>query len=168
MLPVVIVDDSREDLALGLRIFKQCKILNPVHGFISGRECIEFLEGKGAFANRKLPCLLLVDLVMSPITGVDVLRHVAENRAAKGSVSIMLSGLQDVRAIKEGYQLGAATFFLKPLRSEDLPAMLAAVRGIYIERLAEGLTLSVLETERASKRNREELGLGAGAVSSGG
>src|SRR5688500_10915252 len=75
MLPIAIVDDSKEDLALLTRVLQASKILNPVHAFTSGRECIEYLDGRGIHRDREAPALLLVDLIMAPTSGIDVLRH---------------------------------------------------------------------------------------------
>ena len=69
MLPIVIVDDSREDAMLAIRVLKECKIVNPIIVLKSGEECIDFFEGKGEHGNRSLPCLLFLDLAMNPIRG---------------------------------------------------------------------------------------------------
>src|SRR5688572_17476989 len=101
MLPVIIVDDSPEDLFFLRRVFQQCKILNPIHEFPSGDDCLQFLNGVDSY-------LLLVDLIMAPTSGLDVLRHLARDKSRRPSVAIMLSRIENLKAIKEGYQLGAA------------------------------------------------------------
>ncbi len=141
MLPIVIVDDSKEDLALVTRVFRQCKIINPIHAFASARECLEYLDGIGVYRDRKLPCLIVIDLVMAPTSGLDVLRHIQKSNAGGEMVPVMLSGLQDVRAIREGYQLGAVTFLLKPLKVEEVMVMVNAARGLRVERVPTGYLL---------------------------
>src|SRR5688500_4986473 len=100
MLPIVIVDDSREDALLAVRVLKRCKVMNPIIVLGSGQDCIDFFEGKGEHGNRSLPCLLFLDLSMQPISGVDVLRRLRTQFGATpdfgGSLIIMLSGVQDL------------------------------------------------------------------------
>jgi hypothetical protein len=48
MLPIVIVDDSREDAMLAVRVLKECKIVNPIIVLKSGEECIDFLTEKAS------------------------------------------------------------------------------------------------------------------------
>ena len=142
MLPVAIVDDSKQDLALLTRVMHQCKILNAVHAFTSGQECIDYFDGTGIHCGRKVPVLLLVDLVMSPARGLDVLRHIQGSKLAGVTVPVMLSGLQDIKAINQGYQLGAVTFLLKPVSVEDVLKMVTAARRLTVETLPDGYVLS--------------------------
>jgi CheY-like chemotaxis protein len=142
MMPIVIVDDSGEDAALAARVLNQCKILNPVQIFKSGQECIDYFEKTGSRAAGTLPCLLLLDLAMSPTSGVDVLRHLRDSPNAKDSVLVMLSGVTDYKIIHEGYQLGATTFLFKPLRPEDVLRMIKAMRGLTVNMTGTSYILS--------------------------
>jgi CheY-like chemotaxis protein len=141
MLPIVIADDSVEDALLTERVLGQCKIQNPVILLKSGQACVDHFHGLKPFENRTLPCLLLLDMVMSPMSGLAVLKKLREVPAAAGSVLVMLSGLADIRTIHEGYQLGANTFLVKPLLAEDVMQMLRAVPKLGLNRMTEGYEL---------------------------
>ena len=52
MMPVLIVDDSREDLTLAMRVFMQCGIRNPLRLLKSGQECLDYFEAVGDKAAR--------------------------------------------------------------------------------------------------------------------
>jgi two-component system response regulator len=140
MIPIVIVDDSGEDASLAGRAFAQCRILNPVHILKSGDECIEYFES-GSRADGTLPCLLLLDLIMSPTSGLDVLRELQGTSKASDSIIVMLSGITDYSMVTEGYQLGATTFLVKPLRSDDVHQMVQSVRGLSVENTPQGYVL---------------------------
>jgi response regulator RpfG family c-di-GMP phosphodiesterase len=137
MMPIVIVDDMEADLVLAERVLHQCKLLNPIVRIQSGNGCIAYFEEMDRHEGRVLPCLLLIDLVM-PTAGVKVLKYLQEHRLAEDSVIVMLSGLQDLKAIHAGYQLGARTFLIKPINREDVMHMLAALKGICVEKADEG------------------------------
>ena len=139
MVPILIVDDSREDALLAQRVLSQCKLLNPAVILPSGDACLDYFEGIAPFAIRKLPCLVLLDMIMAPLSGIDVLRKLGPEK--EGSLFVMLSGLSDLKSIHQGYQLGARTFLIKPLRAEDVMQMLDAIPAIRVEQRAGGYEL---------------------------
>jgi response regulator of citrate/malate metabolism len=139
MVPILIVDDSREDALLAQRVLAQCKLLNPAILLQSGDQCLDYFEGVAPFRDRKLPCLVLLDMVMAPLSGLDVLQKLQSQKA--GSMFVMLSGLTDLKSIHQGYQLGARTFLIKPLRAEDVMQMLDAISAISVEPRAGGYEL---------------------------
>jgi len=143
MLPIVIVDDAREDAFLAQRVLAHCKIQNPIILLTKGEECIDFFRAHPPYQDRKLPCLLLLDMVMSPLNGLDVLRKLREIPAARGSVLVMLSGLTDLKTVQEGYQLGAHTFLVKPLLVEDVMQMLSAIRALAVQKVENGYAISL-------------------------
>jgi len=143
MLPILVVDDAREDLLLAARIFRQCKILNPCRLLNSGEECLSYFKGTSSPSGPELPCLTFVDMVMSPINGLEVLHRLRDEPKAQGSLIIMLSGLTDIKLIQQGYQLGARTFLVKPIGVEDLMLMLAGLRGLRVTQKASGYVLSL-------------------------
>jgi CheY-like chemotaxis protein len=142
MTPIVIVDDLEADLLLAERVLRQCKILNPIVLIKSGNGCIAYFEGADGYDDRVLPCLLLLDLIM-PTKGVEVLKYLRKRGLAKDSVIVMLSGLQDVKAIHEGYQLGARTFLVKPINREDVVQVLSCLKGVIVKKAAEGYTVMI-------------------------
>ena len=128
MVPILIVDDAQEDLVFAQRVLSSNRILNPVLPFSSGKACLDYFNGKSAAFESQLPCVVLLDMVMKPLGGLDVLRALQDLPAAKGSIIIMLSGLADIKMVSEGYRLGASTFLIKPLVAAELKQMLTTER----------------------------------------
>src|SRR5688572_26719296 len=116
MVPILIVDDAQEDLVFAQRVLTGNRILNPLHSMSGGKACLDYFASKAS----NLPAVVLLDLVMKPLSGIDVLRQVQTMPAAEGSIFIMLSGLADIKMIAEGYRLGARTFLIKPLVASEL------------------------------------------------
>jgi CheY-like chemotaxis protein len=142
MMPILIVDDSGEDASLTSRVLGQCKVLNPVHLMKTGQECITYFERTASRAAGTIPCLVLLDLSMQPTSGIEVLRRLRDSEHAYDSIFVMLSGISDFNIIREGYQLGATTFLIKPLRTDDVVQMIQAIRGIAAARVPEGYIIS--------------------------
>ena len=143
MLPIVIVDDSHEDALLAQRVFAHCKVQNPILVLNSGRACLDYFCGVEPYTGRSVPCLLLLDLVMAPVSGLDVLDRLRSIPHARGSVFVMLSGLSEWRVVHEGYQLGAHTFLVKPLLVQDIMQMLNSVPALAINKLPDGYEISI-------------------------
>jgi len=150
MVPLLIVDDAHEDLVFAQRVFQSNRIQNPLHLLSSGKACLDYFTGKNGGGD--LPCIVFLDMVMKPLSGLDVLRRLRKMPAANGSVFIMLSGLTDVKKIAEGYQLGASTFIIKPLASAEFMQMLPAINGIALQKTGAGNFLSITGRRGASQR----------------
>jgi response regulator RpfG family c-di-GMP phosphodiesterase len=141
MLRLMVVDDAREDLMLLARHLQQCRILNPVSLFTSAAECMNYFKLRQITSNFE-PTLMFLDLVMGPQSGMDVLRFLKSRVDTSGILVIMISGMKDIRAINEGYQLGAKTFLLKPVTAREIVEVLNSLRGeIVIQEEPGGYTL---------------------------
>ena len=141
MLEILIVDDVREDVLLAERVIRtQCKLVNPIALCISGEEAlakISELERAGT------PYLMLLDVVMGPTSGFDVLRARSKQmKKVQTSAVVMMSGLTDLKAVHTGYQLGADTFVFKPFTREDMMQVLDGFHGrISADRVETGYAL---------------------------
>jgi CheY-like chemotaxis protein len=87
-----------------------------------GVEAIEYLGGDGNFADRNIhvfPDLIVLDLKMPKLTGLDVLKWLGENPDYHRIPKILLSGSSEERDIEEAYQLGVNTYFQKPATLDE-------------------------------------------------
>ena len=140
MIDIVIVDDSSKDALLVERVLRvDCKIQNPVticSGVSDALTLCNELHQAGKHS------LVLLDLIMAPLSGLDFLRSWRDSACSRNSTVIMLSGLNDIKAINEGYQLGARTFILKPVSKTDVVQVLNSLNTrLTIERDEKGYSL---------------------------
>lgn len=94
---ILLVEDNEDDVLFLRRALKLAGILNPLQVVRDGRQAIDYLEGSGAYMNRAefpLPCLVLLDLKLPRVMGLDVLRwidrrlcHAARPRADTSSAA---------------------------------------------------------------------------------
>lgn len=137
MIPIVIVDDVREDVILASYVLRQAKLLNTLHLVNGGAECVALFT-----ENRIGRSLVFLDLIMYPQSGLDVLRALDGNETFRSSVVVMLTGLGDVRLIQQGYQLGATSFLIKPFQLSDLMQFFFSFsRQIHLEKRRQGNAL---------------------------
>jgi len=95
-----------------------------------GEEAIEYLEGEGRFGNRAqypMPDLLLLDLKMPRLNGLDVLRWLRSNEICLSLPVIIFSGSGLEKDVQEAYRLGANTYFQKQGNPRALVALLRLV-----------------------------------------
>jgi CheY-like chemotaxis protein len=130
---ILLVEDNPDDEELTLRALRKNKIQNEVIVAHDGVEALDYLFGEGTYAGRDLtimPHVVLLDLKLPKVSGLDVLRRVREDpRTRLQPVVILTSSLEDEDRIA-GYGLGANSYVRKPV---DFSQFLEAVRqlGLY-------------------------------------
>jgi len=139
MQPVLIVDDSADDRLFAQRIFRECKILNPLIGLSGGQQCLDYFDDICA---KDIPALVLIDLSMPHPNGVVVLHELCDAGWGGKTVFVMLSALEDIKHIRAGYQAGARTFLVKPLTREHCFQMVNDIQQIGVANEMDGYILS--------------------------
>jgi two-component system response regulator len=130
---ILLVEDNPDDEALTLRALKKNNIKNDVVVARDGTEALDYLFGTGKYAGRDtahLPQVVLLDLKLPKIEGLEVLRRVrADERTKLLPVVILTSSNEDQDRIA-GYGLGANSYVRKPV---DFSQFLEAARqlGLY-------------------------------------
>jgi two-component system response regulator len=105
-----------------MRMFKKNNILNHVTYLKDGEEALDFIFSKGKYSERKalnIKCLILLDLNMPKINGVQVLKKLHTNDQTKAIPVMVFISDEGDPAIEECRQLGIEEFVLKPLKIED-------------------------------------------------
>jgi two-component system response regulator len=128
---ILLVEDNPDDLDLTLRAFRKNNIHNPIHVATDGAEAVAWLfEPDEQGAERSLPALVLLDLKLPKIDGLEVLRRIrADERTRMLPVVILTSSREDADRMK-GYLLGANSYVRKPV---DFGEFIEATRqlGLY-------------------------------------
>jgi two-component system response regulator len=130
---ILLVEDNPDDQALTLRALKKNKILNEVVVASDGVEALDYLFGTGAHAGRDLreqPQLVLLDLKLPKIDGLEVLRRLRADTRTRLQPVVILTTSNEDRDILSSYELGANSYIRKPV---DFEQFMDAVRqlGLY-------------------------------------
>lgn len=133
---ILLVEDNPDDEALTLRALKQNRIDNGVVVARDGAEALDYLFGKGKYAERDLnamPALILLDLKLPKVDGLEVLKQLrADPLTALLPVAILTSSSEENDLIA-GYKLGLNSYILKPV---DFDQFTEAVRNLGVYWLA--------------------------------
>ena len=111
------VDDDADDVFLLKRAFHKAGITNPVHVATDGQAAIDYLAPTGIYVDRRnypLPDLVLLDLHLPRVHGLDVLQWIRRQPALKSLVVVLYSSLVHPRDVAGAYRLGANCVLQKP------------------------------------------------------
>ena len=120
---VLIAEDNPDDALLLRRAIDKAGISARVKIVSDGEEMLLYLEGRGAYADRNtspMPSLIILDLKMPRKSGLEVLQWMNEHLEVAVVPTIVLSASSLEKDVREAYNLGANTYFVKPTTFEEL------------------------------------------------
>jgi two-component system response regulator len=115
---ILLVEDNQNDEELTIRAMKKQNIMNEVVVVHDGAEALDYLFGTGAHSGRgttNLPAVVLLDLKLPKIDGLEVLRRVRADDRTKLLPVVILTSSKEQRDLLDGYSLGANSYVRKPV-----------------------------------------------------
>lgn len=129
---ILLVEDNPDDVVLTMNALQENNILNKVIVAKDGVEALDYMFCEGSYADRTPgnPQLILLDLKLPKVDGLEVLSRVRENEKTRRVPVVILTTSSEQQDMVRGYDLGANSFVRKPV---DFADFLAAVRqlGLY-------------------------------------
>jgi CheY-like chemotaxis protein len=114
-IQILLVEDNEGDILLTLEAFKEIKVKNSIAVVKDGYEAIEFLKKKGEYAACTLPHLILLDINMPRLNGIEVLDFIKKDDRLKSIPVVMLTTSSSESDIAACYERSANCFITKPL-----------------------------------------------------
>src|SRR2546423_581327 len=131
---VLYVEDEENDVLLFEHAMQKVGVDNPVHVALDGRQAIDYFKGEGKFANRAefpLPSLVLLDLKLPLVPGLEVLKWIREQAKLTTPV-IVLTSSENEADIKEAYRLHANAYLVKPNEVTKLVELAKAIKDFWL------------------------------------
>lgn len=113
--PILVVEDNPMDLDFLLQAFEEHNVANPVRVCRDGEEALQFIEAHPTPNDPDLPLLVLLDLRLPKVDGIDVLRHARQDPVWKQVPFIILTTSRENSDIGAAYQLGVNSYIVKPV-----------------------------------------------------
>jgi CheY-like chemotaxis protein len=133
-ITILLAEDDDGHATLIQRNLERAGLLNGCVRLRDGQEALDYLYGEGDFAGRALPAnvLLLLDVKMPRVDGVEVLRRLKTDPATALIPVIMLTTTDNPREVKRCYELGCSVYVTKPV---DYPALIEAIGrlGLFLQ-----------------------------------
>jgi CheY-like chemotaxis protein len=123
------VEDNLNDAELTLAALGELNLVNQVDVARDGAEALEYVRKQGAFAGRSSgdPVVMLLDLKMPKVDGLEVLRQLKDDPALRSIPVVILTSSREERDLVEGYRLGVNAYVVKPV---DFQQFAEAVRRL--------------------------------------
>lgn len=119
---ILLVEDNPDEAELAIRELTKHKLANDLLHVHDGQEALEFIFGTGKYIGRDIndpPKVILLDLKMPKIDGIEVLRQVrADERTCMIPVVVLTSSNQE-KDITESYRLGVNSYIVKPISFDN-------------------------------------------------
>ena len=133
IVDILFAEDSIDDAMLTIRGLKKSGLANKIYHVKDGAEALDFINCKGLYKSRNAhehPKLILLDLKMPKVSGIEVLEKIKADPVLKSIPVIILTSSKEDPDIKKCYALGANSYIVKPVESEMFFQTLKAL-GIY-------------------------------------
>ena len=120
-IDILLVEDNQADVEMTLRALRKAKLANPIRVVADGAEALDYLfgaAGEKAVGDAHHPRVVILDLKLPKVSGLDVLRRMKADPATRTIPVVVLSSSREGPDIKEAYALGANSYIVKPVDFE--------------------------------------------------
>jgi CheY-like chemotaxis protein len=126
---ILLAEDNENDVELTLTALQECRLRNEVEAVRDGAEALDYIYQRGAYSGREagLPCVILLDLKMPRVDGLEVLRQLKSDPAVRHIPIVMLTSSREEKDLVLSYDLGVNAFVVKPV---DFDQFLQAIRAL--------------------------------------
>ena len=137
-LEIMLIEDSLLDARLTIEALKRCGIHHRLSLFRDVGEAIGFLNRDGVFALAPRPDVILLDLILPRVNGVELLRELRADRVLKNIPVVVLTSSDDGDDQQQCEQLGVSSYIRKPFNEQKFLSVIRHLKGLSI--IAEFVT----------------------------
>jgi len=119
--PILLVEDNPHDLELTLIALERSQLANEVIVVRDGADALDYLHMRGAFADRDHgnPAVVLLDLKLPKVDGLEVLAEIRDNPTLKSLPVVMLTSSREEQDLIRSYELGVNAYVVKPVDFQE-------------------------------------------------
>ena len=132
---ILLVEDNRMDVELTLDAFKEARLLNTIYVSPNGQDALDYLFGRGKYADRiayPIPNLVLLDLKLPGVDGFEVLRQVKSAPILRRLPVIILTSSKEEGDRALTYDIGANSYIVKPVSFNGFLDVIKQIEGYWI------------------------------------
>jgi CheY-like chemotaxis protein len=126
-LTILLVEDNQDHAELVMRNMEDFQVANTIFHVEDGEEALDYLYGRGKYADRKqfpVPHLMLLDLRLPKVDGLEVLKNIKSNERLRPLPVVILTTSDAERDMAMAYEYHANSYITKPVNFGDFSALL--------------------------------------------
>lgn len=130
---ILLVEDDPADAELTMRALRRKNLANKIHWVKDGEQALAFMFRAGSYAGREpaaLPRLVLLDLKMPKVDGIEVLRRLKSEPATQAVPVVVMTSSNEEKDVVASYRLGVNSYIVKPVQFEAFLDTVAEI-GLY-------------------------------------
>ncbi len=118
---ILLVEDNPTDAELAMRALKKCNLANKLVWVKDGAEALDFIFSTGNYSGRQMnaPKVIMLDLRLPKVDGMEVLRRVKSDERTKTIPVVVLTSSKEDRDVAESYKLGVNSYISKPVEFDQ-------------------------------------------------
>jgi CheY-like chemotaxis protein len=130
--PILLVEDNPMDIDLALQSFEESNIANPVVICRDGEEALAFMHDHAVPEDRQLPIVVMLDLRLPKVEGLDVLRQARQHPVWKQIPFIVLTTSGENADISRAYELGVNSYIVKPVNFAAFTDVVKQIKAYWL------------------------------------
>ncbi|MEP1035640.1 response regulator [Ekhidna sp.] len=129
---IVLIEDNKDDAELTMLSLKSASVNNEIEWLRDGEEAIQYLDKLSTQSpyNQDHPHLILLDLKMPKIGGLEVLKHAKKHDAIRHIPVVVMTSSAEMTDLEECYNYGANSYVVKPIQFDDFTKKITEI-GLY-------------------------------------
>ena len=132
---ILLVEDNRMDVELTLDAFREARLMNVVHVAANGTAALDYVLGRGQYADREaypLPDLILLDLKLPGMDGFQVLREIKAAPILRRLPVVILTSSKEEGDRALSYDIGANSYLVKPVSFDGSLEVIRQIEGYWL------------------------------------
>jgi CheY-like chemotaxis protein len=133
---ILLVEDNEDDVFLMKRALRAAGVANPIFVVETGQHAVDYLAGAPPYQDRSktpMPVIVFLDLKLPLMSGHEVLAWVRAQRQLEGLTVVVLTSSNEPSDVRRSYSLGANSYLVKPLTTQQLLDLAKAFKWTWLE-----------------------------------
>jgi len=132
-LSVLLVEDNLDDVLITKRAWKKGRINSELHVVYDGEEALDFLNKRGKYSEAPNVSLVLLDLKMPRMNGLEVLQNIKSDKVLKKIPIVMLTTSNRNEDIEKAYEYGCNGYIVKPVSYDNFIKAVHKIEDFWLE-----------------------------------